>query len=633
MANSTPDSYKTSPFPGVETLWQCFMRSRKTFPDLPFLGTRDKSQEGAPYVWKNWTEVEELVNALSAGFTALDMMPTITDEGESWKFMGIYAKNREEWAMTQLATNRQSGTVIAFYDTLGPSAVEFVIRQTKLTTISCALQSLRSLIMLKSQGRADSVQNLVCFDEIDDDIKSDAKEAGLKLYSFMEVIAAGRDSPQSEFDEPTKDTVALFCYTSGTTGDPKAAKITHHNLVSCAAAGVDGPFPVSENDCMISYLPLAHSFEQVLFGACLVMGCKVGYFGGDVLKLTDDCQVLQPTLFPSVPRLYNRIYDKIQSRLSDLSSMKQRLARHAIATKLYYYEHYGTYTSAVYDRLVCNKFRAILGGNVRLMCTGSAPISAEVLSLLKVCFGCPILEGYGQTESTAASCVSLPLDNKSGHVGGPMPCIKIRLRDLPEMGYTAADEPYPRGEVMFKGPSVFAGYFKNPEKNAEAFVDGWLASGDVGVILPNGAVKIIDRAKNIFKLAQGEYIAPEKLENVYVQSPFVQQIHVHGDSLQSYLVAIIVPELSEIKKKLAEPAEEGGEPTKVTLSDEEILTDPSVTKLILDDMNALAKANKFNGLERVKKLYLTGEPFTVENDLLTPSMKLKRNKSAAHYRA
>ena len=224
------------------------------------------------------------------------------------------------------------------------------------------------------------------------------------------------------------------------------------------------------------------------------------------------------------------------------------MAQKAISSKLYYLENYGTYNYGFYDRIVCSKFKAILGGNVRIMATGSAPIGVDVLNFLKVCFCCPILEGYGQTESTAASTVTLPEDAVAGHVGGPLPCVKIRLRDIPEMGYTSKDLPYPRGEICFQGPSVFKGYFMNDEKNREAMQDGWLMSGDVGIVLPNGSIKIIDRAKNIFKLAQGEYIAPEKLENVYVQSPYVQMLHVHGDSLQSCLVAIVIPDFEIIRK-------------------------------------------------------------------------------------
>lgn len=195
--------------------------------------------------------------------------------------------------------------------------------------------------------------------------------------------------------EPTADTTALFCYTSGTTGDPKAAKLSHRNLIAAATGSKYGGFDIDHNDIMISYLPLAHSFEQVLFCCALVCGAKVGYFGGDVLKLTDDCQVLKPTLFPSVPRIYNRIYDKIQARLTELTGMRSYVAQRAIQKKLFYLENYATYDYGFYDRIVCNKFKAILGGNVRIMATGASPIGVDVLNFLKVAFCCPILEGYG----------------------------------------------------------------------------------------------------------------------------------------------------------------------------------------------------------------------------------------------
>ena len=314
--------------------------------------------------------------------------------------------------------------------------------------------------------------------------------------------------------------------------------------------------------------------------------------------------------------------------LQQLTKTRSYIANKAIQSKLWYLDNYATYNYSFYDKIVCNKFKAILGGNVRIMCTGSAPIAVDVLNFLKVCFCCPILEGYGQTESTAASCVTLPSDSQAGHVGGPIPCVKVRLRDIPEMGYTSNDLPHPRGEICFQGPSVFQGYFKNEEKNKEAMVDGWLLSGDVGIILPNGSVKVIDRAKNIFKLAQGEYIAPEKLENVYVQSPYVAQIHVHGDSLQSFLVAIIVPDFESLRvwwDKL-------GEESKAPPSDEEFCSDPRVSEIILQSMNELATSNKFNGLERVKKVYLHPEAFSEKNDLLTPSQKLKRNVSVQKFR-
>jgi long-chain acyl-CoA synthetase len=206
------------------------------------------------------------------------------------------------------------------------------------------------------------------------------------------------------------------------------------------------------------------------------------------------------------------------------------LLQRAVASKLRNLAQGGHYSHSIYDPLIFNKMKNLLGGRVKIMITGSAPISSEVLNFLKICFCAPVCEGYGLTESSAAASLTSTFDPVSGHVGGPLSCIRVKLRDIPEMSYLSTDEN-PRGEILFYGNSIFKGYYKNEEKTAEALIDGWLATGDVGSIFPNGSIKVIDRAKNIFKLSQGEYIAPEKLENIYIQSPYVAQIYVHGDSL------------------------------------------------------------------------------------------------------
>ena len=254
---------------------------------------------------------------------------------------------------------------------------------------------------------------------------------------------------------------------------------------------------------------------------------RIGFFGGDVLKLVQDCAILKPTMFPSVPRLYNRIYGKLTDKFKSATGCKAKLVNGALSKKLANLEAGNGLTHCFYDSIVFKKVKAMLGGQVRLMLTGSAPIDGKVLSLLKICFCCPIVEGYGMTETSAGSFTTFPDDPEIGHVGGPLQNVKVRLRDIPEMNYLSTDQPHPRGEVCMFGSSIMKGYFKNPEKTAEAFThdgtlyEGWMQSGDVGMVLPNGALKIIDRAKNIFKLSQGEYIAPEKLEGVYVQSEWV----------------------------------------------------------------------------------------------------------------
>ena len=253
------------------------------------------------------------------------------------------------------------------------------------------------------------------------------------------------------------------------------------------------------------------------------------------------------------------------------------------------------------------------------MLSASAPISSEVLDFLKICFCCPIVEGYGMTETSGGSFVTMPEDKLSGHVGGPVPNVKIRLKDIPEMGYSHKNSE-PTGECIFWGPSITTGYYKNVEKTIEAFEgppeNGWLKSGDVVKVLPNGSIKIIDRAKNIFKLSQGEYVAPEKVENILVQSAWLGQAWVHGDSLNNHCILIAV--IDEIKFK--KWAEANSKPLEQSSLEDQGLRDE-----VYADIISLCKANKLNSLETPKQFQLLMDPFTVESDILTPTMKLKRN--------
>lgn len=290
-------------------------------------------------------------------------------------------------------------------------------------------------------------------------------------------------------------------YTSGTTGDAKGVKLTHRMLLTVVDT-VLTRVNLHRGSRAISYLPYPHSFEQCMMGMALQVGCKIGYYQGNPAKLVEDCSLLKPTIFPSVPRLYNRIYGQIKAKFDAATGCKAWLGGKALASKTAALNTDATYTSGCYDFMVFNKVKALLGGEVDYMVTGSAPIDLAVMNFLKVCFCCPILEGYGLTETAGASSVTQTNDPVAGHVGGPLECVKFRLRDVPEMNYLSTDKPYPRGEVQMQGCNVTEGYFKRPDKTAEAF-DGsqWFSSGDVAVIYPNGTVKIIDRAKNIFKLS------------------------------------------------------------------------------------------------------------------------------------
>ena len=414
-------------------------------------------------------------------------------------------------------------------------------------------------------------------------------------------------------------------------GNPKGAMLSHKNFVSLVSCLEYSDVKIEEDEVYLSYLPLAHVFERILITLCFYKAVKIGVYSGDVQKLKYDLEDLKPTAFASVPRLYNRFYDIIQGQIKNLTGFKRTLVDKAVDSKLYYLRTGAHYKHAIYDALVFHKMKQAFGGRVHIMVTGSAPISSQVIDFLKICCSCPILEGYGQTESTGASFLTVMNDPLSGHVGGPLSNTEFKLVDVSELGYTSKDkdpktgEPLPRGEVCIRGPGVFQGYYKDEEKTKEAVDnDGWLHTGDIAQLNLNGSIKIIDRKKNIFKLAQGEYVAAEKIETIYNQSPCVEEIFIYGDSLQAYLVAIVLPK----KKAVLQFAEEKGKKGDF----KELIKQKDVVDMVLEKMNAHAKKEKLFGFEMARKIVLIDTPF-LDLDLQTTSFKLKRHEAKKYFQA
>jgi len=541
---------------GCDNILQYFKRNVQERPNEPFLGTRPLMEQpdahGKPqhgeYEWKSFAEVGRLAENFAKGMLHLNLTPEVEGEGKMWRFIGVWAKNRWEWTNTLLACMHFNITTVGFYDAQSAEQVDYIIQQTEMTTVTCTIDYAKKLIDMKKKGMIPKLSNLVVMGDVDTGVLQSAQEQQIDVHTYGSVCSQGETAQTAPFVNPDKHDVYIFSYTSGTTGDPKGVKLSHFNILSAARNSIVRA-PMLPGETMISYLPFTHSFEQALFSFTLIQKLRVGFYTGDPAKIVEDCSKLQPNFFPSVPRLYNRIYSKLQAGITSATGCKGWLATRAMNTKQANYAQNGAYTHGCWDSLVFKKMRALLGGNVRIMVTGSAPIEKQVIDYIKICFSCPLVEGYGLTESSAGSCLMDLEDTVTGHVGGPMESIKIRLKDLPEMNYTSADKPYPRGEICMAGPSIFSGYYKRPDKTAEAFdAEGWFLTGDVGMVFPNGSIKIIDRSKNIFKLSQGEYIAPEKIEQIMSMSPFIAQFFQYGDSFKNCCVAVIVPEEEAIKK-------------------------------------------------------------------------------------
>lgn len=421
------------------------------------------------------------------------------------------------------------------YDTLGASAVAFIVRQTGMTTIMCSRVEAAKLVKWKkadTEGAFATLKNVVQWEEVTAEEKAAASASGLELRSFAAVEEIGKAHPKAPVPPKSSD-YAVICYTSGTTGDPKGAILTHKVMIADASNAFWGNLGITNEDCHLSYLPLAHVFEQLVENALFMVGASIGFYQGDTLKILEDIKALRPTIFPSVPRLFNRIHDKIKGGVMQAGGLKASLFNRAFAAKQAgLRDNYLTHS--FWDGLVFNAVKARVGlDRCRLMVSGSAPLASHVMEFLRIVFSCQVVEGYGQTECGGAATVTDPADQASlGHVGGPLASNEIKLVSCPDLGYLVTDTVHGeerdkttgaiikkgvpcegRGEICFRGPNVFPGYYKDPVNTAAALdAEGWLHSGDIGIWDARGQIKIVDRKKQIFKLSQGEYIAAEKGE-------------------------------------------------------------------------------------------------------------------------
>uniref|UniRef100_A0A8D3EFQ7 Arachidonate--CoA ligase n=1 Tax=Scophthalmus maximus TaxID=52904 RepID=A0A8D3EFQ7_SCOMX len=602
------DENMTHYYDDARTMYEVFQRGLRVSNNGPCLGSRKPNQ---PYEWLSYKEVSD--RAEHIGSALLHRGHSQTGD----RFIGIFSQNRPEWTISELACHTYSMVVVPLYDTLGTEAIAYIIDRAAISTVICDVAEKAQLIL--DSGKGQTVKTIVLMEAFDGDLVTRGRECGIEILSLKDFEALGKANHQ----KPVVSRNSTFCSFKCFPGNPKGGMLTHGNVISNTAAFLrvtEGSLRPSSKDVLISFLPLAHMFERVVEGVVLIHGARIGYFQGDIRLLMDDLKTLQPTVFPVVPRLLNRMFDKVFCQAN--TPLKKWLLDFAFSRKEAEMKNGVIRRDSMWDKLIFKKVQASLGGRVRLMITGAAPVSPTILTFLRAALGCQFYEGYGQTECTAGCSMSMPGDWTAGHVGPPLPCNAIKLVDVAEMNYLAVNG---EGEVCVKGPNVFQGYLKDPEKTAEAIdKDGWLHTGDIGKWLPNGSLKIVDRKKHIFKLAQGEYIAPEKIETIYNRSDPVAQIFVHGDSLQACLVGIVVPDPDFLPIWVKKKGIEG--------SYTELCSKKEVKDGILEDILRLGKEAGLKSFEQVRDIALHPEMFSIQNGLLTPTLKAKRTELRSHFR-
>uniref|UniRef100_R7W8U0 Long-chain-fatty-acid--CoA ligase n=1 Tax=Aegilops tauschii TaxID=37682 RepID=R7W8U0_AEGTA len=584
----------------IHSPWDFFSGAVKKYPKNRMLGRRQVSDgKAGDYVWQTYEQVYQKVIQIGAAIRGFGVKPGA--------HCAIYGSNCPEWVMAMQACNSQGICYVPLYDTLGQNAVEFILDHAEISIAFMQESKIKSIASILPKCTA-HIKAIVSFGDVPIELKREVEQLGVSCFSWEEFSTMGEDI--QELPKKQKDDICTIMYTSGTTGEPKGVIITNRAIV----AGVTTTEHllqltdkvVDEYDSYFSYLPLAHIFDQVIGNYCISKGASIGFWQGDIRYLMEDVQVMKPTIFCGVPRVYDRIYTGINQKIQSGGLIAKHLFQYA------------------YNYICLQLIKEGLGGRIRLMLSGAAPLPRHIEEFMRVTSCSVLAQGYGLTESCSGCFTSIAnVISMIGTVGPPVTAVEARLESVPEMGYDALSSA-PRGEICLRGHTLFSGYYKRPDLTKEVFSDGWFHTGDIGEWQPDGTMKIIDRKKNIFKLSQGEYVAVEVLESAYAQSQLVASVWVYGNSFESFLVAVVVPEKQAIEDWAALNSKSGDYA--------ELCSDPKARRYIQDELNQTGKKLGLRGFEMLRAVHLEPVPFSIDKDLITPTFKLKRPQLLKYYK-
>ncbi len=556
--------------------------------------------------WKQYSsdEVNDTVNKIASsllhlGVSANDMSIEGRDK------VAIISKNRPEWLMIDLAVQRIGAVLVPIYPTINVHELQFILNDSQAKVIFVNDEEL--FLKVKSiEDAVPSVKNIFTFEYVPnatswkDCLKSTTPESLTTIRQLSEKI--------------TPADLATIIYTSGTTGTPKGVMLSHHNIVSnvCDSNCVFQEIGV-EGRRALSFLPLNHVFERMVSYIYIYNSVSI-YYAENMDKIGDNLKEVKPLIFTTVPRLLEKVYERIMAKASTLTGLKKKMFNWALGLGLKYDINkkmgaWYNFQLGLANKLVFSKWREALGANVKAIVTGSAACQVKLLKVFTAA-RVPILEGYGLTETSPVISVNRmdPKNRMFGTVGTLIDNVEVKIAE--------------DGEILCKGPNIMMGYYKRPDLTAEVIKDGWFHTGDIGVMVDYKFLKITDRKKEIFKTSGGKYVAPQPIENKMKESKYIEQMMVTGAE-KKFTGALIVPAFNPLKEWCKEHGIEYN-------GNESIIRNEKVIALIRDTVERYNQ--NFNQVEQIKKFELLPHEWSVEGGELTPTLKLKRKVILEKYK-
>jgi long-chain acyl-CoA synthetase len=577
----------------VKRLFDCIEHQLQHFPKTDMLNAKENGE------WKSYStqQVKKIVDEFSAGLIELGVSANdFSDEGTDK--IGIISNNRPEWVFTDLAVQQTGAVLVPLYPTTSVNEIQFILNDALVKYIFVSSKELFEKINAIKPA-VPSLKKIFCFEDIE----------GVDKWEVISALAtdASKQKLAQIKKQITPEHLATVIYTSGTTGTPKGVMLTHKNIYTNVMYGKQSfPFLDEPNYKALSFLPLNHIFEKTLTYIYLYSGNSI-YYAESLETIGANLKEVKPDCFTTVPRLLEKVYERIMTTGSQLTGIKRKLFFWSVKLG----EQYDTpaANSSSYkiklniaNKLVFKKWREALGGNVKFIVTGGAACQVKLLRIFNAA-KIPVYEGYGPTENSPVISVNRRgggYKNMLGTVGPVIDGIEVKLAD--------------DGEICVRGTTVMKGYYKRPDLTAETVIDGWLHTGDIGTWVENKFLKITDRKKEIFKTSGGKYVAPQALENIFKSSPFIEQIMIVGEG-KKFVSALIVPSFSYLKTWMQLHN------LVFTTNSEAVKNEEVIKKYqsVVDELN-----QQFNHVEQIKKFELLPAEWSLDTGEMTPKMSLKR---------